>query len=348
MKVIDLFAGVGGLSLGFSQAGFSIVYANEYNKSIAESFKKNHKDTMVDSTDIRDIDFEKVFRPFENKISVVMGGPPCQGFSQKGKRAGISDERNFMFQQFVKVVEIVKPEFFVLENVPNILSTENGYFKQEIIDIFTKLGYEVKAKVLKTENFGVPQTRRRAVFLGRKGKLNFDLPDGNGKKTTVSEALDDLPVLKSGEGKEDQLYTTVPLNFFQKQMRHKSSVLKNHIATKHSKIALERLSLISLNGSKEDLPAHHRTKSIHSGTWTRLKPNGFARTITTRFDTPSSGQFTLPFQDRCITVREAARLQSFPDDFVFHGTKTNQMLQVGNAVPPMMAYEIAKTIKENY
>ena len=347
-KAIDLFAGVGGLSLGFSQAGFKIIYANEYDKSIAESFKKNHPETTVDSRDIRDIDFEKVFHPFKNKIDVVMGGPPCQGFSQKGKRIGINDERNFMFEQFVKVVKIVKPEFLLLENVPNILSSGSGYFKQEIIDVFTKLGYQIRYKILKSENFGVPQTRRRAVFLGRKGKLNFELPNGNGKKTTVGDALSDLPTLKSGEGQDKQSYTTTPLNNFQKLMRHKSSIIRNHVATKHSKVALERLSLIPPNGSKEDLPSHHRTKSIHSGTWSRLKSNGFARTITTRFDTPSSGQFTLPFQDRCITVREAARLQSFPDDFVFYGTKSSQMLQVGNAVPPAMAYEIAKTIKENY
>jgi len=348
MKAIDLFAGVGGLSLGFSQAGFEIVYANEYDKSIADAFAKNHPNTIVDSTDIRDINFEKVFRKFENKVDVVMGGPPCQGFSQKGKRIGINDERNFMFQQFVKVVEIVKPEFFILENVPNILSAEGGYFKDEIIKVFRKLGYDVKAKVLKAEKFGVPQTRRRAVFLGRKGKLNFELPDGNGKKTTVNEALSDLPPLKSGEGNKEQKYSTAPCNAFQKLMRCKSKIVKNHFATKHNKKALERLSLISVNGTKEDLPKHLRTKSLHSGTWSRLKPDGFARTITTRFDTPSSGQFTLPFQDRCITVREAARLQSFPDNFIFHGNKSNQMLQVGNAVPPMMAYEIAKAIIENY
>jgi len=347
MKIIDLFAGVGGLSLGFSQAGNEIIYANEYDKSIAESFKMNHPKTVVDSTDIRDIDFEKVFRPFENKIDVVMGGPPCQGFSQKGKRIGATDKRNFMFQQFARVVEIVKPEFFLLENVPNILSSENGFFKQEIIKMFSGLGYEVKAKVLKAENFGVPQTRRRAVFLGRRGHLDFELPDGNGKKTTVVDALSDLPELKSGEGQSSQSYRTDPSNNYQKSMRIKSKLVMNHVATNHSKIALERLSFLPINGTKDDLPESHRTKSIHSGTWSRLKPDGFARTITTRFDTPSSGQFTLPYQDRCITVREAARLQSFPDNYIFYGTKSNQMIQVGNAVPPMMAYEIAISIMNN-
>lgn len=347
MKVIDLFAGVGGLSLGFSQAGFDIVYANEYNKSIAYAYKKNHPKTIVDSTDIREIDFEKTFRPYKNKISVVMGGPPCQGFSQKGKRIGFEDERNFMFKQFAKVVQIVQPEFFLLENVPNILTSEGGFFKNEIVKIFTEMGYDVKSKILKAENFGVPQTRRRAVFLGKKGTLNFEIPDTNGKTTTVQEALCDLPILKSGEGTDEQDYTTPPQNLFQKKMRKSRCLIKNHKATNHSKIALERLKLMTLDSTKEDLPKKHRTKSIHSGTWTRLKPDGFARTITTRFDTPSSGQFTLPYQDRCITVREAARLQSFPDDFIFVGPKTNQMLQVGNAVPPMMAEKVAMVIKSS-
>lgn len=347
MNVIDLFAGVGGLSLGFAQEGFNIVYANEYDKGIAESFKKNHPDTVVDSRDIKDIDFDETFLPYRGKVTVVMGGPPCQGFSQKGKRIGLDDERNFMFMQFVKVVDTVQPEFFLLENVPNILTSSDGYFKQEIIDQFTKLGYDVKAKILKAENFGVPQIRRRAVFLGRRKKLEFDIPEGNGESTTVSEAIDDLPELSSGEGTQQTTYNKPAKTKYQKSMRSKSSKLYNHVSTNHSKVALERLSLIGLNGDKSDLPEHHRTKSIHSGTWSRLKPNGYARTITTRFDTPSSGQFTLPFQDRCLTVREAARIQSFPDDFIFYGPKTNQMLQVGNAVPPKLAQTLAKKIKEN-
>lgn len=348
MNVIDLFAGVGGLSLGFSEEGFKVVYANEYDKSIAKSFKLNHPETEVDDRDIAEIDIESTFGRYKDKVTVVVGGPPCQGFSQKGKRIGLRDQRNFMFQKFVKVVEVVNPEFFILENVPNILTAENGYFKKEIIDMFSKLGYDVKAAVLKAEQFGVPQTRRRAVFLGRKNKLNFEIPAGNDKRVTVSEAIDDLPNINSGEGHEQSLYTKPPVSRYQKAMRKNTKVLMNHVATNHSDIALERLKLIGLNGGKENLPDHHRTKSIHSGTWTRLKPDGFARTITTRFDTPSSGQFTLPCKDRCITVREAARLQSFPDDFIFYGTKSNQMLQVGNAVPPLLARSLAKAIKENY
>jgi DNA (cytosine-5)-methyltransferase 1 len=346
MKVIDLFAGVGGLSQGFIAEGFEVVYANEYDKSIAEAYKFNHPNTIVDTTDITKIDFDKTFKPFRNKVSVVMGGPPCQGFSQKGKRIGLDDERNFMFRKFAKVVEIVQPEFFLLENVPNILTSESGYFKEEIIKYFNDLGYDVKAKVLKAERFGVPQTRRRAVFLGRKNKLDIDIPEGNNQRNTVMDAISDLPKLKSGEGDETQLYTSKPKNLFQKRMRQGSKKIHNHISTKHSKLALERLKFVKLNTTRHDLPDEHKTKSIHSGTWTRLKPDGFARTITTRFDTPSSGQFTLPFQDRCVTVREAARLQSFPDNFIFTGNKSSQMLQVGNAVPPLMAQELAKAIKK--
>jgi DNA (cytosine-5)-methyltransferase 1 len=347
MRVIDLFAGVGGLSSGFIRAGFEVVYANEYNKAIAEAYRLNHPKTIIDTTDITKIDFEKTFRPHQGSITVVMGGPPCQGFSQKGKRVGLEDDRNFMFRQFVKAVEIIKPSYFVLENVSNILTSENGYFKDEIINRFQKIGYEVEAKILKAEKFGIPQIRRRAIFLGCLEGLRFSLPDSNGKRTTVEEAISDLPYLVSGGGVELQSYVSKPKNDFQRLMRENSTIVRNHYSTKHSDLVLERLSLIQIGDTKENLPAHHRTKSIHSGTWTRLDPEGYAPTITTRFDTPSSGQFTLPYQDRCLTVREAARIQSFPDDFIFCGTKSTQMLQVGNAVPPLLAYEIAIKIKEN-
>jgi len=347
MRVIDLFSGVGGMSLGFSQAGFDIVFANEYNESIASSYKKNHQNTVVSTTSIIDMDLKKTFQPYANEVDVIVGGPPCQGFSQKGKRSGLNDERNFMFIKFFEVVSIVKPKYFLLENVPNILSAENGYFKKEIVDLFGSIGYTISSDILKAENFGVPQKRRRAFFLGTLSNKKLELPTSNNKNTLIKDCFDDLPILKSGEGKNEMDYVCGPQSNYQKYIRGSSKKVKNHVSTRHSDIVLERLALIPVNGTKKNLPSHHQTKSIHSGTWSRLKLDDYASTITTRFDTPSSGQFTLPLQDRCLTVREAARLQSFPDDFTFYGPKSNQMLQVGNAVPPLMAFEIANAIKEH-
>lgn len=347
MKVIDLFAWVWWFSLGFKNAWFDIVYANEFNKAIAESYKLNHPTVTVNNNDITTIDLKSTFWPYNNKVDVVIWWPPCQWFSQKGKRIWLWDERNFLFKKFIEVVEIVQPEFFVIENVPNIMTAEWWFYKNEIKETFLKLWYHVKSEILMAEKFWVPQKRRRAVFIWRKGNSNFEIPLWNNKITTVQEAISDLPILKSWEWTTKQTYIWKPTNDYQTKMRLNSEYVSNHIATNHSKIALERLSFIWLNWWKHSLPEHHRTKSIHSWTWTRIKPNGFSKTITTRFDTPSSWQFTLPFQDRCITVREAARLQSFPDNFIFHWNKTNQMLQVWNAVPPLLAFEIAKEIKKH-
>jgi DNA (cytosine-5)-methyltransferase 1 len=185
VKVIDLFAGVGGLSLGFKQAGFEVVYANEYQQEIARAYELNHAGVIVDTRDIREIDFDRTFAPFKDCVDVVVGGPPCQGFSQKGKRIGLRDERNFMFRKFFEVVRVVEPEFVVIENVPNIISAIGGHFDAEIRDEFEKLGYDVQRRVMKAENFGIPQTRRRAVYLARRGARAPNLPDSNGQKVTV-------------------------------------------------------------------------------------------------------------------------------------------------------------------
>ncbi len=343
MNVIDLFAGVGGLSQGFIKAGFNISLANEYDKEIAAAYQYNHPHTKVITEDIGKVNLED-WMPFLENADIVIGGPPCQGFSQKGKRMSIDDDRNFMFRHFIEVVRIARPKFFLLENVPNITTTSNGYFKDQIIKEFNDLGYDVTYKVLNSADFGVPQVRKRAFFLGQYGKLEIDLPITNNVKTTVKEAIYDLPFIESGQGKDFYEYSAKPLSDYQRLMRGKSKGVYNHFSTKHSKLALERLALIPKGKGKEVLPQEHRTKSIYSGTWSRLKEDEQAATITTRFDTPSSGLFTHPILNRCLTVREAARIQSFDDNFIFTGNKSSQMKQVGNAVPPLMAYEIAKRI----
>lgn len=346
MIVGDLFAGVGGLSEGFRMDGFDIGFAIEFDKKIAESYKLNHPTTDVIADDISKVDVEELHKKHPN-IDVIIGGPPCQGFSQKGKRLSLDDPRNFLFKQFVKFVAEFKPKYFVLENVPNIITTSNGYFKDEIIKSFGILGYEVTCGVLYARDFGVPQDRRRAVFIGQINKLEIGLPEPLNIHTTVKDAIYDLPFIKSGEGIEVTEYNKTADSDYQKLMRGSCKKLYNHIATNHSKSALERLKMIPKGAGKEVLPKELLTKSIYSGTWCRLLEDGIAPTITTRFDTPSSGRFTHPILDRCLTIREAARIQSFPDSFRFYGSRTCQMKQVGNAVPPLLAKAVADMIINN-
>lgn len=344
MKVADLFAGVGGLSLGFEQAGFDVAFAVEFDKDIAEAYEKNHVGTTTYRADISKLDPDQLLKR-HGRVDVIVGGPPCQGFSQKGKRLSVNDDRNFLFRQYVRFVEVFRPKFFVIENVPNIITTANGYFKDEINKAFSALGYDVKADIFDVSEYGVPQQRRRAVFIGQIERNTVAFPRPTGKRVTVNDAISDMTPLESGEGVDITPYMTPPANEYQRKMRKgMHGGVKNHQATAHSAIAITRMKMIPKGMGKEVLPPEHRTKSIYSGTWCRLIEDDIAATITTRFDTPSSGRFTHPTQNRCITVREAARIQSFPDSFVFYGTKTSQMKQVGNAVPPIFANAIAKEI----
>lgn len=343
-KVIDLFAGVGGLSLGFEKCGFDVILANEYDPSIAAAYEMNHKGTKMIVGDITALDLEKTFGSYEGKVDVVIGGPPCQGFSQKGQRKTIHDERNFLFKYYVRVVGLVKPRYFVMENVPNLLTAEGGYFRKEIEELFNSMGYQLKMGVLNASDYGVPQNRRRAVIIGKRNGDAPALPEPHNATVTIWDAISDLAYLNSGEGNEEQEYRFEPQSEYQKKLRDGSNVLYNHVATKHSELALERLAMIPPNAGREVLPKEHLTKSIYSGTWTRMRKDEISVTITTRFDTPSSGKFTHPFLNRAITVREAARIQSFPDSFKFIGNKGSQMKQVGNAVPPLLAEAIASVI----
>ncbi len=348
MTMIDLFAGVGGLSLGFEREGFRVVLANEYDPSIAEAYIKNRDNPKMIVEDIRKLPVHETFGQYKGKITVVVGGPPCQGYSQKGQRKTIHDERNFLFRYFVDVVKEVEPQYFVMENVPNLLTSEGGFFKKELISLFENLGYSVNADVLCASDYGVPQDRRRAFIIGKKGARSLvPMPPKSERKTTIWEAISDLNYLNSGEGKEEQTYQIEPQSDYQREIRKGSTILTGHIATNHSKIALERMAMIPPKGGKEFLPPEHLTKSIYSGTWERMDADGVSVTITTRFDTPASGKFTHPYLNRAITVREAARIQSFPDTFHFYGTKTSQMKQVANAVPPLLAQCVAKIIVDD-
>ena len=269
MKVADLFAGVGGLSQGFLKAGFEIAIAIESDKDIALSYKYNHPYTEVYASDICNLDFKEIHNEHP-RIDVVIGGPPCQGFSQKGKRLSVNDPRNFLFKQFIRFVEEFSPKYFVLENVPNIITTEKGYFKDEIIYAFNNLGYDVCCGILRAVDFGVPQDRRRAVFIGQRGKLEVSLPKPNGIRNTVKDAISDLPIIFSGEGNEKSKYDKAPESNLQKDLRGNSVILYNHVATKHNQTALRRMEMVPVGEGRKVLPEEERTKSIYSGTYCRL------------------------------------------------------------------------------
>lgn len=347
-KMIDLFAGVGGLSLGFELSGFNVVLANEYDPSIAEAYVKNRANTQMIINDITKLPITDTFGQYHGQVDLVVGGPPCQGFSAKGKRGSINDPRNFLFRYFVDVVSVVTPKYFVMENVPGLLTTENGYFKKELMELFQQLGYTIAADVLCAADYGVPQNRCRAIIIGKRSATQaVKIPAKQKERLTVWDAISDLAYLVSGEGTEIQNYQMPPQSKYQRAARTGSDLLYNHIATRHSPIALERMAMVPPKGGKEFLPPEHRTRSIYSGTWERMDADDVSVTITTRFDTPSSGKFTHPYLDRAITVREAARIQSFPDNFRFWGTKSSQMKQVGNAVPPLLAKAVATAILED-
>lgn len=348
LKTIDLFSGVGGMSHGFEMAGFQSLLAVEKDPNIAKTYQLNFPHSKVLNEDVTNLKISEVFANMVGTIDVVFGGPPCQGFSQKGKRLSLDDERNYLFKYFLNVVEYTHPKAFVIENVPNLLTTSDSYFFNLIKDDCEKMGYTINAQILDASDFGVPQQRKRAFIVGIKNNKYFDFSKLNRKAPPkLHEIFSDLPKLVAGEGEEVYEYTSQIQTEYQSYLREQSLNIRNHQATKHSPLVLERLKMIPHEGGgKESLPQEHLTKSIYSGTWTRLRSDGIARTITTRFDTPSSGQFTLPQQDRCLTVREAARIQSFPDHFIFSGPKSNQMLQVGNAVPPLLAYAIAHKLKD--
>lgn len=350
-KILDIFSGAGGFSLGFEKyKKFKTVIACDFNKAALNTLEKNFPETKVICGDLTESIIKKKIIKESKKLGVnmIIGGPPCQGFSLQGKKLGLKDPRNFLFLEFVELVKEINPEIFVLENVKNMINAEKGYFINEIVKEFENLGYNVNYNILNSKNFGVPQTRERSFVVGSKEK-NIILKNEKIKPfTDVYDAISDLLYLNSGEGQNNTNYQMKAKSNYQKLLRKNSEKLYNHIATKHSELTLKKLTLIPAECGKEYLPLKYHGNQKFSSTWSRLKWHDFSPTIDTRFDTPSNGKNSHPVLNRAITAREAARIQSFPDDFVFYGCKTDICKQIGNAVPPFVASYIGMEILKYY
>lgn len=346
-RILDLFSGAGGLSYGMEKnEHFVTEVALDFNEKALETFHYNMPHAAVVAGDITNDDVKNRVIDLckQRKVNMIVGGPPCQGFSLKGKKLGLKDPRNFLFNEYLRFVEILQPEVFVIENVKALLSTSAGWFKNQIIEKVNSMGYEVEHGVMTASDFGVPQSRQRAIFICSKNKP-IPLPGATCiKPTTVREAIYDLAYLNSNEGAFEQEYATVPTSDYQRMMRAGSEKLYNHKASNHAEIAIKKLQMIPPECGKEHLPQELTGNQQFSGTWGRLKWDSVSPTIDTRFDASSNGTNNHPFLHRAITPREAARLQSFDDKFVFLGSKVYIRQQIGNAVPPLMAKAIADQI----
>lgn len=349
-RILDLFCGAGGMSYGMHKnSHFVTKVALDINEKLAQTFKENIPESELIIGDIQDKEIkEKIINlSKKNKVNMIIGGPPCQGFSLKGKKLGLDDPRNFLFIEYLHLVQELKPLVFVIENVKSLMSTSNGWFKNQIISEIKKLGYEVSVGIVRASDYGVPQNRERVIFLCSKNKA-IPLPEPTVKKTTtVRDAIEDLAYLNSNEGDFEQSYITEAKTEYQKLMRKDSDRLYNHKASNHSEIAIHKLSMIPPEKGKEYLPENLLGKQKFNSTWGRLKWDEPSPTIDTRFDAASNGTNNHPFLNRSITPREAARIQSFDDRFIFYGNKVDIRTQIGNAVPPLMAKAIADHIYEN-
>lgn len=369
INALDLFAGAGGFSVGMENAGLNIVAAVEFNPKIAQTYKFNHPHTALIVDDIMNVsaskkdplseialnNIEDIFNKQDYKCDVIFGGPPCQGFSMSGYRIRnkipfLEDKRNFLFKEFIRMVKFLNPKVFVIENVPGILNYGNGSVKTEIFETFEELGYEVEAKVLCAADYGVPQLRNRAFIIGNRigiksSKLFPDITHIKEDYVSVGDAINDIPPINAGESYEEIEYlTNKNLTDYQLKLRGDNKILFNHASPKHKKETIKILSMIKQGQTMKDLPEYMRTKSVHSGAYGRMEENKPAYTLTTRLNTPSVGRITHPNQNRTITPREAARIQSFPDKFKFVGDITSIGMQIGNAVPPLLAESIGKKI----
>ncbi len=385
-SVLDTFAGAGGFSLGFELAGAKVIGAIEIDTWAYETFKFNHPDATVMQSDITSLSDEQIVDAF-GKLNpdIILGGPPCQGFSICNKNSGDpKDPRNSFFEEFIRVGRLLNPQIMIMENVPNLINAKSEN-KEPVVNIISdelrRLGYHVEYRILEATDYGVPQIRKRLVVIASRTKLAYPFPDKThttkntielfeiGLKScpTLWDAISDLPEIEAREGAEEINYSKPPQNEYQSFLRKDAIKLFNHKAMNHSKRLVQRFAAMSWGDSTSDVPDHLGPLKRNSTEFSeksydqnnrRMHPNRPCHTIAASF----YANFVHPYKNRNFTAREGARIQSFPDWYVFKGKPTVvshkllqregrldekhlcQYNQIGNAVPPLMAKAIAENI----
>lgn len=344
--LLDLFCGAGGFSCGMEKAGFRVLAGVDNDEKPLVTYESNHQDAKGILYDLGNIEsdlFDKIDGVTKGQsIDVLIGGPPCQGFSIAGKRLE-DDPRNKLWNAYTTIVDKYQPKVIVLENVPTIINSSQGKVKDAIIRSFKQHGYETTVRVLMASDYGVPQNRKRAFFVAvKKGLKPFEFPSVlKEAKVTTEQALNDLPLLENDLGEEESEYLKEPSTPYQAEMRKDSDKLFNHSAVNHTEKTKSIINLVPDGGNYKDLPEHLKDTRRVNIAWTRMNSKKPCFTI----DAGHNHHFHYK-ANRVPTVRECARIQSFPDDFVFLGTRTSQYRQVGNAVPPKLGFYIGSKVLE--
>lgn len=341
---IDLFCGCGGLTLAFTEANYNVILGIDTDDSALHTYEKDFGNTMTLNLDLSAAEaLNRVHEAIgKREVDVIIAGPPCQGFSLTGPRK-FDDARNRLYLSVIKAVQGLNPKSFIIENVPGLATLYNGQIKDEIVRRFTSLNYNVSYKILNAADFGVPQIRRRFFLVGLRpefGHFEFPVPIHSPVNyTTCSDAISDLPSRENEPGKEVDIYDKEPNTQYQRMMRGDCSILYNHVATNHTEMVRNVIALVPEGGNYKDLPPGVGDSRRFHVAWTRYHSAKPCSTI----DTGHRNHFHYKY-NRIPTVRENARLQSFPDRFVFYGNRTQQNRHVGNAVPPLLGFHLAKEI----
>ena len=348
-KFIDLFCGCGGLSKGFSLAGFESVGGIDFNEAAIRTFNENFKGSKGICCDLLEMGVDRIKEEFCDltDIDVIIGGPPCQGFSSANRyKTEGDDPRNKLFFEFVKFVDLAKPKAIVIENVRGIVTQDNGYAKNRIYEIFESRGYQVNHQILDAFDYGVPQRRLRNFFVMlKKEKFDFTTILKCAEKRTVEESIGELYHFEEDQ-RDIKTLVKPPVTTYQKYLRNADNSIINHDVRYPAEKVQHRISFVPQGGNWQCVPEElwpTERNNRHSSAYKRLEEGQPSVTIDTG---NNHSNYFHPLYNRIPTVREAARLQSFPDDFVFYGNRSEQYRQVGNAVPPLLACAIAERIKE--
>lgn len=352
---IDLFCGAGGLSAGLEMAGFTVLAGNDLFEAAGRTFEATHPKAKFILGPIEELTSEHLLEATglqRGELTVLAGGPPCQAYSVYNHQRGMHDERATLFKEYLRIVDGLRPEWIVMENVTGIYSIGGGEAVAAIKSELAALGYDVEEAVLRAEDYGVPQERRRVVFIGNRVGVPVSHPEpthGPGKPfpfVTIKDAIGDLPALENGEAKPSAAYLDEKPTRYQRQMRGNATAITNHTAPRLGQVNMDRLPHIPPGGSWRDIPfdllpagMKRAKRSDHTKRYGRMTWDGLSCTVLTKCDI-HWGAYIHPEQDRAISVREAARLQAFPDWFEFLGSRTEQYVQVGNAVPPVLGKAI--------